>query len=145
MGHYKSNVRDLEFNMFEVLRMNEALDAGEFGDMDTETAKGILTEVATLSEGPVAASFASADRNPPVFDPETHSVSLPEDFKKILTVPKNAITKQQKALLETEGVTVEFTDDAIDEIAGMAFLMNEETENIGARRLYTIMEMLQAK
>ncbi|GAA1051424.1 acyl-CoA dehydrogenase [Dietzia natronolimnaea] len=82
MGHYKSNVRDLEFNMFEVLRMNEALDAGEFGDMDTDTARGILSEVATLTEGPVAESFSSADRNPPVFDPETHSVSLPEDFKK---------------------------------------------------------------
>ena len=65
-----------------------------------------------------------------------------EDFKKILTVPKNAITKQQKALLETEGVSVEFTDDAIDEIAEMAYLMNEETENIGARRLYTILESL---
>ena len=63
-------------------------------------------------------------------------------FKQILTVPENAVIKQQKALLETEGVQVEFTDDAIDEIAGMAFLMNEETENIGARRLYTIMETL---
>lgn len=82
MGHYKSNVRDLEFNMFEVLRMNEALDAGEFGDMDTDIAKGILAEVATLSEGPIAESYASADRNPPVFHPETHSVSIPEDFKK---------------------------------------------------------------
>lgn len=65
-----------------------------------------------------------------------------EAFKQILTVPENAVIKQQKALLETEGVEVEFTDDAIDEIAGMAFLMNEETENIGARRLYTIMETL---
>ena len=65
-----------------------------------------------------------------------------EAFKQILTVPENAVIKQQKALLETEGVRVEFTDDAIDEIAGMAFLMNEETENIGARRLYTIMETL---
>ena len=82
MGHYKSNVRDLEFNLFEVLKINEALDAGEFGDMDTETAKGILAEIRTLTEGPVAESFASADRNPPVFDPETHSVSIPEDFKK---------------------------------------------------------------
>ena len=63
-----------------------------------------------------------------------------EAFKQILTVPENAVIKQQKALLETEGVQVEFTDDAIDEIAGMAFLMNEETENIAARRLYTIME-----
>lgn len=65
-----------------------------------------------------------------------------EAFKQILTVPENAVIKQQKALLETEGVQVKFTDDAIDEIAGMAFLMNEETENIGARRLYTIMETL---
>lgn len=65
-----------------------------------------------------------------------------EAFKQILTVPENAVIKQQKALLEMEGVQVEFTDDAIDEIAGMAFLMNEETENIGARRLYTIMETL---
>lgn len=65
-----------------------------------------------------------------------------EAFKQILTVPENAVIKQQKALLETECVEVEFTDEAIDEIAGMAFLMNEETENIGARRLYTIMETL---
>ena len=65
-----------------------------------------------------------------------------EDFKKILTVPQNAATKQQKALLETEGVNVEFTDDAIDEIANLAYLMNEETENIGARRLHTILEIL---
>ena len=82
MGHYKSNVRDQEFSLFEVLGYDEALEAGEFGDMDTETAKGILAEVATLTEGPVAESFASADRNPPTFDPETHSVTLPEDFKK---------------------------------------------------------------
>jgi len=65
-----------------------------------------------------------------------------EDFRKILTVPENAVIKQQKALLETEGVNVEFTDDAIDEIASLAFLMNEQTENIGARRLHTILEVL---
>ena len=65
-----------------------------------------------------------------------------EDFKKILTVPENAVTKQQKALLETEGVSIEFTDDAIDEIANLAYLMNEESENIGARRLHTILEIL---
>ena len=65
-----------------------------------------------------------------------------DDFRKILTVPENAVTKQQKALLETEGVKVYFTDDAIDEIANLAYLMNEETENIGARRLHTILEIL---
>ena len=72
---------------------------------------------------------------------ELHNLDK-EDFRKILTVPENAVTKQQKALLETEGVHVEFTDDAIDEIANIAFLMNEETENIGARRLHTVLEIL---
>lgn len=65
-----------------------------------------------------------------------------ESFLQILTVPENAILKQHKALLETEGIIVEFTEDAIDEIATMAFLMNEQTENIGARRLHTILEKL---
>jgi len=65
-----------------------------------------------------------------------------ETFLKILTVPENALTKQHKALLETEGIEIEFTDDAIEEIARMAFLMNEQTENIGARRLHTILEKL---
>ncbi|MDO4394330.1 MAG: ATP-dependent protease ATPase subunit HslU [Bacillota bacterium] len=65
-----------------------------------------------------------------------------ETFVKILTVPENALLKQHKALLETEGVSVEFTDEAVDEIATMAFLLNEQTENIGARRLHTIMEKL---
>ncbi len=65
-----------------------------------------------------------------------------ETFLKILTIPENAILKQQIALLETEGVTLDFTDDAIDEIATMAFLLNEQTENIGARRLHTILEKL---
>ena len=65
-----------------------------------------------------------------------------ESFVKILTVPENAILKQHKALLETEGIKVEFSEDSIDEIATMAYLMNEQTENIGARRLYTILEKL---
>ena len=65
-----------------------------------------------------------------------------DTFLKILTVPENALLKQHKALLETEGVEIEFTDSAIEEIATMAFLMNEQTENIGARRLHTILEKL---
>ena len=65
-----------------------------------------------------------------------------EDFKRILVEPHNALIKQHKALLETEGVSVTFTDDAVDEIATMAALMNDQTENIGARRLHTIMEKL---
>jgi ATP-dependent HslUV protease ATP-binding subunit HslU len=65
-----------------------------------------------------------------------------EDFKRILTEPKNSIVRQYKALLETEGIEVIFTDDAIDEIARFAFSVNETTEDIGARRLHTIMETL---
>jgi ATP-dependent HslUV protease ATP-binding subunit HslU len=65
-----------------------------------------------------------------------------EAFVSILTVPENALLKQHRALLETEGVEVEFTDDAVNEIARLSFLSNEQTENIGARRLHTVMEKL---
>jgi len=65
-----------------------------------------------------------------------------DDFKRILTEPKNALIKQYQAMMETEGVTLEFTDDAIDAIANFAARVNEQTENIGARRLQTIMEKL---
>ncbi|MBL8187567.1 MAG: ATP-dependent protease ATPase subunit HslU [Acidobacteria bacterium] len=63
-----------------------------------------------------------------------------EDFKRILTEPKNALIKQYKALLETEGIQLDVTDDAIDELANFAFKVNETTEDIGARRLHTILE-----
>ena len=63
-----------------------------------------------------------------------------EDFVRILTEPENAITKQYKALLETEGVELVFTEDGVDEIASVAFDLNQRLENIGARRLYTVME-----
>ncbi|MFE1596739.1 acyl-CoA dehydrogenase [Nocardia sp. NPDC058705] len=82
MGHYKANVRDLEFNLFEVLGIDKVLDAGAFGDLDTDTVKEMLSEIRRLAEGPIAESFADADRNPPVFDPETHTISIPASFKK---------------------------------------------------------------
>jgi ATP-dependent HslUV protease ATP-binding subunit HslU len=63
-----------------------------------------------------------------------------EDFVRILTEPKNALVKQYIALLETEGVKLSFTDDAIETIAKFATSVNEQTENIGARRLHTILE-----
>jgi alkylation response protein AidB-like acyl-CoA dehydrogenase len=84
MGHYRSNVRDLEFNLFEVLELEKALATGEFGDLDGESVREMLDEAARLAEGPVAESFADADRNPPTFDPETHTVHLPDSFKKSL-------------------------------------------------------------
>jgi alkylation response protein AidB-like acyl-CoA dehydrogenase len=82
MGHYKSNVRDIEFNLFEVLGTGERLGTAPFGDIDEDTARGIISEVARLAEGPVGASFADGDRHPPVFDPQTHSVTLPESIKR---------------------------------------------------------------
>jgi len=63
-----------------------------------------------------------------------------EDFIRILTEPKSSLTKQYTALLETEGVKLEFSREALEEIAHFAFRVNEGTENIGARRLHTIME-----
>ncbi|HEY3426154.1 MAG TPA: ATP-dependent protease ATPase subunit HslU [Negativicutes bacterium] len=65
-----------------------------------------------------------------------------EDFRQILTEPANALIKQYISLLETEGVKIEFTEDAVDELAEIAFQVNAQTENIGARRLHTIMEKL---
>jgi alkylation response protein AidB-like acyl-CoA dehydrogenase len=82
MGHYKSNVRDLEFNLFEVLSLEKALATGEFGDLDGDSVRQMLVEASRLAEGPLAESFAEADRNPPTFDPSTHQVTLPEPFKK---------------------------------------------------------------
>jgi hypothetical protein len=82
MGHYKSNLRDLEFNLFEVLRRQDLLGREPYPDVDEETARGILDEVNRLAVGPIAESFADADRHPPVFDPATASVHMPEGFKK---------------------------------------------------------------
>lgn len=82
MGHYKSNLRDIEFNLFEVLGTSEKLGTGPFADLDADTVRGILSEVKALAEGPLAESYVDADRNPPVFDPETNSVTMPESFKK---------------------------------------------------------------
>ncbi|WP_329069487.1 acyl-CoA dehydrogenase [Amycolatopsis sp. NBC_01480] len=82
MGHYKSNVRDLEFNLFEVLGVQERLGKGVLAESDEETARGVLTELNKLATGPLAESYADADRNPPVYDPKTFSVKIPESFKK---------------------------------------------------------------
>jgi ATP-dependent HslUV protease ATP-binding subunit HslU len=65
-----------------------------------------------------------------------------EDFVRILTEPKNALVRQYTALLSTEGVTLDFTPDSIGRLADIATLVNERTENIGARRLHTVMEKL---
>ena len=72
---------------------------------------------------------------------ELESLTI-DDFKRILTEPRNALIKQYQAMMETEGVSIEFTSDAIDSIANFAAQVNQQTEDIGARRLQTIMEKL---
>ena len=81
MGHYKSNLRDLEFNLFEVFRVQDHLGTGPFEGVDLDTAKGVLTELSAVCTGPLAEHYATIDRNPPVFDPATFSVSTPQELK----------------------------------------------------------------
>ena len=82
MSHYKSNMRDIEFNLFEVLKRDEVLGTGPFADIDTDTARSILGEVDRMARGELGDSFTDSDRNPPVFDPENHTAPVPASFKK---------------------------------------------------------------
>ncbi len=82
MSHYQSNLRDIEFNLFEVLGRDDVLGTGPFEEVDGETARSILAEVDRLARNELAESFVESDRTPPVFDPETHTAPLPEAFKK---------------------------------------------------------------
>ncbi|MFV2112299.1 acyl-CoA dehydrogenase [Micromonospora sp. LOL_025] len=82
MTHYKSNLRDLEFNLFEVFGADQAFSQEPYTDLDVDTARDILAEVDRLAREDLAASYTDSDRNPPVFDPATHTAPLPESFKK---------------------------------------------------------------
>jgi alkylation response protein AidB-like acyl-CoA dehydrogenase len=82
MGHYKSNLRDIEFNLFEVFGADKALGAGPFAQLDVDSARDVLREVERLSSNDLADSFVDADRNPPVFDAEASTVTVPDSFKK---------------------------------------------------------------
>ncbi|CUR54826.1 putative acyl-CoA dehydrogenase [metagenome] len=82
MSHYKSNLRDIEFNLFEVFGRDEVLGTGPFAEVDTDTARSILREVDRLAREDLASSYEDSDRNPPTFDPATHTADLPESFKK---------------------------------------------------------------
>ena len=90
MGHYIANVRDIEFNLFEVLNLGAVLDSGSYGDLDVDTARTMVDEVARLAEGPVAESFAAGDRHPPVFDPEAHTITVPSEVAKSVQAVKDA-------------------------------------------------------
>jgi alkylation response protein AidB-like acyl-CoA dehydrogenase len=82
MTHYKSNLRDLEFNLFEVFGADQAFGQAPFDEIDADTARHVLAEVNRLAREDLAASYTDADRNPPKFDPATNTAPLPESFKK---------------------------------------------------------------
>jgi len=82
MGHYKSNLRDIEFNLFEVFGADAALGKGPFADLDADSARDVLKEVERLATTDLAESFADSDRNPPVFDKDAGTVEMPKSFLK---------------------------------------------------------------
>lgn len=82
MGHYKANVRDLEFALFEWLNRQDIMGSGLYSDIDDDVAREMLRELARLAENELGDSLLDSDRTPPVFDPATHTVPLPESFKR---------------------------------------------------------------
>ncbi|MEU7986545.1 acyl-CoA dehydrogenase [Streptosporangium canum] len=90
MGHYKSNIRDLEFNLFEVFGRRDILGTGPYADLDEDVVRTILDEVNRLATGVLADSFEEGDRNPPVFDPATGTVTMPAGFKKSFAAYRDA-------------------------------------------------------
>jgi alkylation response protein AidB-like acyl-CoA dehydrogenase len=82
MSHYRANVRDIEFALFELLRVQDHFGSGPFAETDEETARDLLREVAAMAEGPLGESYESGDRNPVRFDPQTHSAHLDEGIKR---------------------------------------------------------------
>jgi alkylation response protein AidB-like acyl-CoA dehydrogenase len=90
MGHYRSNLRDLEFNLFEVFGRGDLLGTSPYAEMDEPTARSVLAEVERLASGPLAESFTDSDRNPPEFDPQTATVRLPESFARSFTALMDA-------------------------------------------------------
>ena len=82
MSHYKHNLRDLEFTLFEVLGRQAVLGTGPFDEVDADTAREMLHEVARLATDDLAPSLLDSDRNPPVYDPATYTVRIPESFKR---------------------------------------------------------------
>src|SRR5688572_23478502 len=82
VSHYKSNMRDIEFNLFEVLDRGEILGTGPFEEVDVDTARTILAEVDRMAREDLAASYEDSDRNPPKWDAANGTADLPESFKK---------------------------------------------------------------
>ncbi|GIH96619.1 acyl-CoA dehydrogenase [Planobispora siamensis] len=90
MGHYKSNIRDLEFNLFEMFGRRDILGAGRFAELDEDIVRSMLDELNRMATGVLADSFEEGDRTPPVFDAATGSVTVPAGFKKSFTAFRDA-------------------------------------------------------
>jgi len=82
VSHFRSNLRDIEFNLFEVFGVDQVMEQGPYEEIDVETSRSILTEVDRLARGELAESFETSDRTPPTFDPTQHTVEVPEAFKR---------------------------------------------------------------
>ena len=100
MSHYKSNLRDLEFNLFEVFGAGDFMGKGFFEDMDADTARDFLKQTESLATGELSDTFASSDRNPPIYDPKNYTVTMPEDFK-----------AAYETLMEAEGWRMEIPEE----------------------------------
>ncbi len=90
MSHYRSNLRDIEFNLFEVFGRDAVLGSGPYAELDPDTAREILHEVERLAREELAVPFAETDREPPVFHPEAHTVTMPESFKRAYAAYRDA-------------------------------------------------------
>ncbi|GGS96419.1 putative acyl-CoA dehydrogenase FadE [Planobispora rosea] len=90
MGHYKSNIRDLEFNLFEVFGRREILGTGRYAELDEDIVRSMLDELNRMATGVLADSFEEGDRTPPVFDAATGTVKMPEGIKKSFFAMRDA-------------------------------------------------------
>ncbi|MGL6236303.1 MAG: acyl-CoA dehydrogenase [Segniliparus sp.] len=84
MGHYKANLRDIEFNLFELYGLGDTLAGGDYEDLDADAVRDILRETRKLAEGPLADAWVGPDRNPPVYNPETFEADLPEELQRAI-------------------------------------------------------------
>ncbi|WP_040841394.1 acyl-CoA dehydrogenase [Nocardia brevicatena] len=105
MGHYKSNLRDVEFNLFELLERDRVLGIGPFDEVDLDTAKVALREVDRLAREDLAESFEEADRNPPVFDAATHTVTVTPAYAAVYKTWLDAEWWRLRVLPELGGTT----------------------------------------
>ncbi|MGA9100963.1 acyl-CoA dehydrogenase [Aeromicrobium sp.] len=121
MSHYLSNLRDVEFNLFELFNRQDVLGTGPFEEVDTETAKSILTEIDRISRGDLAASFDDSDRNPPVYDPEAKTVTMPEAF-----------TKSYKAWMDAEWWRLQIPEELGGQVAPASLIWSSAEFVLGS-------------